>query len=349
MSKLQKLLKAVGCAAAVATAAFSAPAPAADHVVWRLAHTLSVPRSLYEKIIIEEIPARLAKATDGYIQIRPLIGVISTDDVINALRRDRVQMGDLTVAYSAATYPMWAVLNLPGLVDDPAYIAPISRKLVQPEMARDMEPMGIRPAVIVSWDGGAYFSNKPIRKIEDFKGLQWRTHAPMLSQIIVEMGGTTVGMPFGELIPSLEKGLVQAYTTTFPAMDAAGLPKVTKYAIAAPNGTSLAVVMVSEKALQALPEDVRKKAVAELDAINAEVGERLYKDMLAVVDSVQKQGVELITFTPEESAKVRAASQKAVWSEWLQQTGDRGKALVEKIQAYKRAMTAGGDIHNDDR
>lgn len=304
--------------------------------VWQLAHTLTVPGSLYEKIITEEIPARVAKASGGMVQVKPVIGVITTNDVLNALRRDRVQMGSLTVAYSAATYPLWAVLNLPGLVNDPEQIAPIARQVVVPEMAKDMKAMGIRPVVTVSWDGGAYFSNRPVRKVEDFKGLRWRTHAPMLSQVITEMGGSTVGMPFGELAPSLEKGLVDAYTTTFPAMYAANLHKVTKYAIMAPNGTSLATVMVSEKALERLPENVRKNVEAELAAIDAEVGKALHREFIDTVSKVRASGVEVITFSPEESAKVAEAAHKAVWTEWLEKTGPRGKALLEQVRTFKK-------------
>jgi len=47
---------------------------------------------------------------------------------LGALQQGRVELGDLTVAYTAATYPTWAVLNLPGLVDDTRLIAPAARR-----------------------------------------------------------------------------------------------------------------------------------------------------------------------------------------------------------------------------
>lgn len=306
---------------------------AQDRVVWRLGHTLTVPGSLYEKIITEEIPQRISQASDGMIRVQPLIGVIGTNDILDALKAGRVQMGSLTVAYSAATYPLWAVLNLPGLVNDNEQISSIARDIVQPEIAKDMKQWGINPTVVVSWDGGGYFSNRRVEKLGDFSGLRWRTHAPMLSQIIEEMGGTTVGMPFEELYPSLERGLVDAYTTTFPAMHAAGLYEVTDYAIAAPNGTSIAVVMISDDALDALPDNVRENVVAELEAINSEVGPRLHQEYLDVMEAIQDEGVTLIEFSEEEAAKVTEAAKKAVWSTWRERTGERGKQLIQKIQS----------------
>ena len=244
-------------------------------------------------------------------------------------------MGDLTVAYSAATYPSWAVLNLPGLVDDQSLIAPIANKIVVPAMAEDMKQWGIRPVVTLPWIGGSYFSNKKITSTADFAGTKWRTHAPMLSKIITEMGGATIGMPFEELYPSLERRLVDSYTTTYPAMYAAKLYKVTKYAVAAPNGTSLAVVMVGEQALAKLPPDVRAKAVAELDAINREAGNRLYNESLEVVKNLKAAGMEVITLPPAENEKLIAASKKAVWAEWRQQAGDKGEKLIKQIEAFK--------------
>lgn len=58
----------------LALAAAWATAFGADKVVWRLGHTLTVPGTLYEKIIVEELPARIAKATNGALQVQPIIG-----------------------------------------------------------------------------------------------------------------------------------------------------------------------------------------------------------------------------------------------------------------------------------
>lgn len=308
---------------------------AADKVVWRLGHTLTVPGTLYEKILVEEVPARIAKATNGVVQIQPIIGVVKTSDVIGALQQGRVEMGDLTVAYTAATYPTWAVLNLPGLIDDQRLIAPIANQIVVPAMAEDLKQHGIRPMLTVGWIGGSYFSNKKITRADDFAGTKWRTHAPMLSKLITELGGATIGMPFEELYPSLERRLVDSYTTTFPAMYAAGLYKVTKYAVAAPNGTSLAVLMVGEQALAKLRPDVRAQVVAELKAINDEVGDRLYQESVRVVENLKAAGVEVITLPQAENEKVIDASKKAVWAEWRQQTGEKGERLIRQIQAFK--------------
>lgn len=318
---------------ALATAALAALA--ADKVVWRLGHTLTVPGTLYEKIIVEEVPARIAKATGGAVQVQPIIGVVKTNDVISALQQGRVEMGDLTVAYSAATYPTWAVLNLPGLVDDQRLIAPIARRIVVPAMAEDMKQWGIRPVVTLAWIGGSYFSNKKITSAADFVGTKWRTHAPMLSKLITEVGGATIGMPFEELYPSLERRLVDSYTTTYPAMYSAKLYKVTKYAVAAPNGTSLAILMVGEQALANLSQDLRTKVLAELEAINKEVGERLYNESLEVVKNLKAAGVEVITLPRAENDKLIAASKKAVWTEWRAQAGEKGDRLIKEIEAFK--------------
>jgi TRAP-type transport system periplasmic protein len=324
----------VVCVLAAATM-ISGPTLAAEPIVWKLAHTLTVPGTLYEEIYTKEVPARIAKATGGQVQVQPIIGLITTNAVIGAIQQGRVEMGDLTVAYSAATYPTWAVLNLPGLVNDQKLIAPIAKAIVMPVMAEDMKQWGIRPVMAIGWIGGSYFSNKRITTTKDFAGLTWRTHAPMLSQLITEMGGKTIGMPFEELYPSLERGIVDAYTTTFPAMHAAGLQKVTKYAVAAPNGTSLAVLMVSEAALAKLPPDLRTKVLAEFEAIQNDSADRLYNESVKVVDELKAGGMTVITLSDEENQKLIAASKKAVWEPWLKQTGEKGEKLLKQVEAYK--------------
>lgn len=324
------------CVLAAAMLASGDLALGADKIVWRLGHTLTVPGTLYEKILIEEMPARIAKASGGAIHVQPIIGMVKTNDVISALQQGRVELGDLTVAYTAATYPTWAVLNLPGLVDDTRLIAPIAKKIVVPAMAEDMKQWGIRPVATLGWIGGAFFSNKRITTSGDFAGLKWRTHAPMLSKLITELGGSTIGMPFEELYPSLERRLVDSYTTTYPAMYSASLHKVTKYAIAASGGTSLAVLMVGEQALAKLPADVRSKVVAELQAIDNEVGDRLYNESIEVISKLKASGVEVITLSDAENQKLVAAAKKAVWPEWRKQAGEKGDKLISQIESFKR-------------
>jgi TRAP-type C4-dicarboxylate transport system substrate-binding protein len=318
-----------------AATTISGPTLAAEPIVWKLGHTLTVPGTLYEEIYTKEVPARIAKATGGQVQVQPIIGLINTNAVIGAIQQGRVEMGDLTVAYSAATYPTWAILNLPGLVNDQKLIAPIAKAIVMPVMAEDMKQWGIRPVMAIGWIGGSYFSNKRITATKDFAGLNWRTHAPMLSQLITEMGGKTIGMPFEELYPSLDRGIVDAYTTTFPAMHAAQLQKVTKYAVAAPNGTSLAVLMVSEAALAKLPPDLRTKVLAEFEAIQNDSADRLYNEWVKVIDELKAGGMTVITLSDEENQKLIAASKKAVWEPWLKQTGEKGDKLLKQVESYR--------------
>lgn len=336
MSRFRAKVRVFLLLAAAMTMASSHWAFAADKVVWKLGHTLTVPGTLYEEIYTKEVPARIAKASGGLVQVQPLIGLINTAAVIGALQQGRVEMGDLTVAYSAATYPTWAVLNLPGLVDDQKLVNPIARSVVMPMMAEDMKQWGIRPVMTVGWIGGSYFSNKKIEAAKDFAGLTWRTHAPMLSQLITELGGKTIGMPFEELYPSLDRGIVDAYTTTFPAMHAAGLHKVTKFAIAAPNGTSLAVLMVSEQALNKLPADVRSKVLGELDALDREVAARLVNESIEVQSKLKSSGVTIINLPAAENEKLIAASKKAVWQPWLKQTGEKGENLLKQVEKFKQ-------------
>lgn len=332
-STFRVLLVALGAAAAMMT--IGTAARAQDTTTWRLGHTLSVPGTLYEQILTKELPERIAKATGGAVRVQPIIGIVKTPDVISALQQGRVEMGDVSVAYIAATHPSWAVMSLPGLVEDERLVAPIADKIVLPAIAQDLKQMGIRPVVSVAWVGGAYFTNKRIDKVADIKGTKWRTHAPMLSKTVAELGGAPIGMPFEELYPSLERGLVDAYTTTFPAMYATGLQKVTKHAILAPQGTTISVVMVGEQALAKLPADLRSKVLAELSAINRDAADRLLKERDDVIAKLKSAGVEMITLAPEENAKFVAAAKTAVWAAWRKDAGEAGEKLLQQIENYK--------------
>lgn len=300
-------------------------------VVWRLGHTLSLPGSLLETVTTKEVPQRIAKASRGLIKVQPLIGVIKPDDVLTALQQGRIQAGTLTLTYAAATHPLWGVSALPGLLEYDQVDA-FSNKIMFPILKQDFAKWNAQPVLVGGYMGHTYYSNVLIDNVEDFKGVQFRTDSPTMTQMITALGGSAVGMTFPELYPALERRLVDAYTTMRASMFYAGLGKVTKYAQNWPSATPLYSMMVSDAALAKLPADVRKAVLAEFVAIQQDFGKRLYAEMLDLNKKVQAQGLKFVEVPEAERQRALKIAQEHVWKPWLERTGKTGQELVERTQ-----------------
>ena len=80
-------------------------------------------------------------------------------------------------------------------------------------------------------------SKKPIRTMEDFKGLKLRVPGGMIAEGFAAIGARTTLLPGGEVFSALEKGTVDAADYTGPAVNwDLGFQQVTKYIFTGPVG-----------------------------------------------------------------------------------------------------------------
>ena len=80
-------------------------------------------------------------------------------------------------------------------------------------------------------------SRKPIRSIEDFRGLRLRMPGGMIAEMFQAAGAKTVMLPGTEIFGALEKGTIDAADFVGPAVNyAMGFQKVAKYVSMGPGG-----------------------------------------------------------------------------------------------------------------
>ena len=79
------------------------------------------------------------------------------------------------------------------------------------------------------WAEGGGWANKKIEKLADFKGLKYRT-VLIWGQILSEVGASVVTLPAGDIVPSLQRGTLDAAEFSTPITDfPLGFHEVAKY------------------------------------------------------------------------------------------------------------------------
>jgi TRAP-type C4-dicarboxylate transport system substrate-binding protein len=74
------------------------------------------------------------------------------------------------------------------------------------------------------------FCNKPIRRLEDLKGLKVRVASSTLSPLVSELGGTPAVVPFDQVRDALAIGLVDCAVTSAASANYAGWTEQTRFA-----------------------------------------------------------------------------------------------------------------------
>ena len=105
---------------------------------------------------------------------------------------------------------------------------------------------------------GGWF-RKPIYSLEDFKGIKMRMPG-LAAEVINRMGATAVNMPGGEIMPSLESGVIDAAEWVGPWNDLTfGFHKVAKhyYGPGFHEGSTCNEFMMNHNSWEKLPQDLK--------------------------------------------------------------------------------------------
>ena len=157
------------------------------------------------------------------------------------------------------------------------------------------------------WAEGGGWANKKIQKLSDFKGLKYRT-VLIWGQILSEQGASVVMLPAGEIVPSLQRGTLDAAEFSTPSTDLPlGFHEVAKYWYF-PGLHQIAgftEVLINNKKWEELPKDLKEVVLAANDTSMARALTRwLWDDVKAVQGIKEKGKVQIIKFPKEMQQEV---------------------------------------------
>jgi TRAP-type C4-dicarboxylate transport system substrate-binding protein len=113
----------------------------------------------------------------------------------------------------------------------------------------------------------AIFSKRPLRTVENFKGLKVRVHSVALGSLIAGLGGQPLTIPFAEAYTALERGTLDAgITGTKPGFGRRWY-EVTKYIVGPISMRPHVALSINKSSWQRLPADIQKIPKEEAEQI----------------------------------------------------------------------------------
>jgi TRAP-type C4-dicarboxylate transport system substrate-binding protein len=85
--------------------------------------------------------------------------------------------------------------------------------------------------VLTLWPFGpqVFYCNKPIKSVDDLKGLKVRSFTPSMAALIQNLGATPVTLPFSEVYPALQRGVADCGVTSAASGNSGKWPEVTSH------------------------------------------------------------------------------------------------------------------------
>jgi TRAP-type mannitol/chloroaromatic compound transport system substrate-binding protein len=195
-------------------------------------------------------------------------------------------------------------------------------------------PLGALPTEVFA------HSHKPIRTVDDLKGIKFRTAGPW-ADVIQVFGGTPTTVAAGEIFTMLERRAIDATEFLTPVDNMAlGFHRAAKYVIL-PGihgpGTVLEVAMKKEK-WDALPADIRKKIELAAEAVTFSSNFKLGMLDIDAIAKLRGGNNEIVMLSPEFIAAVKKEGRNWAFkkAEELAQKGDPWmKRLAESYYAFQ--------------
>ena len=200
--------------------------------------------------------------------------------------------------------PSFQVADAPGLFKDHMHV----HRSINDDSFRDKflqlaADKGIIGGHIYTYDGTSYMTTTPIAKLADFKGLKIRVLATQMEREIVgQFGATGVPIPFTEVVPAIQRKVVDGARTSLVVAAKAKFPTVTKNLLVT-NGAYITAGAFFSKVWLGKLSEKNRKIVLETTAEMAEWASRNSLSFVADMEEEwKKQGATVRRLSTEEQA-----------------------------------------------
>lgn len=254
------------------------------------------------------------------IEILPTGAVVPHNQTLEAVGAGILQGHMTDPSYFSGMNPAFSMLgNLVGAWGDPLefleYMNHGGGEALYNEL---VNPYGVQLVGAAATGLESFPSKKPIRSVDDLKGLKLRAPEGMVYDIFSKAGAAPVNLPGSEVYTALEKGVIDAADyTVFATNQAQGLHDFARYPNY-PGFHSLPMVAISmnKQIWDGLPDDLKAILETSVDDLAYTMVLELKKnDIKAVQEARKNPDIEIIDLPAEERKKFRNIA-KEEWKNW---------------------------------
>ncbi len=276
------------------------------------------------------------------ISVVPANSVVPYNEVLSAVGNDVLQGQFDNPAYFSGLDPAFSLIgDTTGAWSDTSEALKfyyygggldVAQKLYN---AYDVQLIGVMMVGVES-----LASSKPIRTLEEFKGVKVRAPEGLVQKTFSAAGASPVILPYSEVYTSLEKGVIDAADgSLFSVQQALGIHDIASYPLH-PGFHSLPVqsITLNKDIWDSLPADL--KAILEVAARRAALDAMYQNELLdaKAVNEAKEQGVEIIDWSAED----REAFRKIAIAQWdsVAKSSPIAKEYIDTLKSFLESQGA---------
>jgi len=276
----------------------------------------------------------LAADSNGLItaEVRPFneAGLNGTE-LLRLLQQGVADAATPILGYLAADDPMSEAIDLAGIAPDVATARAISDAWAPVLDAHFDARNDARVLGVLAYPSQVLLCRDSFESLADLRGRQVRTGNRSLAELMEAFGASSVTMPIGDVIPALERGVVDCAITGSLTAYNQGWPEVVNYVSDLGLGWSQLATIVSERSWDAMPAAnrafIEEQYAAFVETVWAEVERETEVGFDCLTGRAEcplgeAASMTLVHATDEDRALLSQAVSSTVVPAWLARCGE---------------------------
>ncbi len=206
---------------------------------------------------------------------------------------------------------------------------------------KEFERQGIYAAMHPSFGYVVIVSKRPIRTLEDLKGMKIMAHGGFLRDAIENMGGTPVFVTPPDLFLALQRGVIDAVVWAPGCVIPWRFNEVARYCTITNLSRGIINFGLDKATFDKMPKDVQKDFYHTMRLAGNFMSEQYHILDEKGMEAMKADGMELITLSPEENERWHKASSKT----WDQFTAKMKKKNIP-VDEFVKDLRATADKFN---
>ena len=298
------------------------------------------PVSFFNGQVLAPWGKEIEEATKGEVKVQIFIGptLANFGNMYDRVLNGVIELGWGLHGPFGTQFRKSSVTNLPGIPATGSQCSAALWQLIASGVIAD-EYAAVKPLSVGCFPGSSFISAKPLRSVDDFRGMKVGVGSKMLGEEQQLLGAAPISLTTSDIYQSLQRSTIDATATGWAAVAAFKLSEVSKYGFEAPLGNATNFLLMNKEAFTKLPADAQRviesKTGASLTARMGKAGEDETNHGREIVEKIP--GYAITTMPGSELAKLQKTMQPLV-DQWIKDTPDGAHVLA----AYKAELIKAG-------
>ncbi len=323
----------LSAAAALVAVGLGSPAFAQTKMVMKATdvHPLGYPT--VEAVV--QMGKKLEAATNGRLSIQmfPSMQLGGEKEMIEQAQVGALQIARISVGPMGPIVPEMNVFNLPFVFRDAAHAEKVMDGPIGDELLKKLSDHPTAGLIGLAWMNGGtrnvYNSKKPIKTVEDLKGLKIRMMGnPVFVDTMNSLGGNGVAMGFDQLVNAMQTGVVDGAENNEPSYESGQHYRYAKYYSRTGHLIIPELLVFSKKSWESLSKEDQALVMKFSKEAQQEQRKLWYDREKASIEVLKKAGIEINEVADKKQFQ---AAVKPVWDKY----GAAHAALIQRVQDVK--------------